>query len=364
MGNATENPTQAASSSTNLHAVGGVKKPLRSCMFLAVGFVFFGGAVVAFLWLSHQANVATTSHSGPMDEITIGNVGEYSIFNLIARDEGYFKQNNLRANIIEYPSGPPAVTDLLAGKVNFAIAADFVGVTNIFQNPDLRILAQTSQQTSFGLIARKDKGISDPRDLKGKRVGVTKNGAGEFFLGQFLIVNGMSPSDISEVNLQPAALINGLNSGQLDAIVIFEPYVYNLTSSLGDKIIYWNVQGQQKTLAFSYTTKTYLRSHAAIVNRYVKSLVEAENFLTNNDTASRKLLAKDLQYSPAYVDYLWPKIDFHLSLAQPMLLYMEDEARFVIAGNVTAQKTVPNYLDYIYFPALQSAAPQEVTIIH
>ena len=147
-------------------------------------------ASLSALWYFYIAKPQSSSiYSGKVNKINIGNVGEYSIFNLIARDKGFFLRNGLDAHIAEYSSGPPAVADLLAGKNDFAIGADFVGVNAIFTHPDLRIISQVSQQFSFSIIARKDKAIASPADLKGKRIGVTKNGAGEFFLGRFLNFN-------------------------------------------------------------------------------------------------------------------------------------------------------------------------------
>ena len=43
---------------------------------------------------------------------------------------------------------------------------------------------------------------------------------------------------------------------------------------------------------------------------------------------------------------------------------MEDEARWHIENEYTDAKEVPNYLDQIYFDALESVNPDAVNIIH
>src|SRR5262249_5549202 len=151
--------------------------------------------------------------------------------------------------------GPPAVTDLLAKKVDFAIAGDFVGVNNIFKNGNLRILSQVSEQESFHILARKDKGINQPSDLKGKTVGVTFNGAGQFFLYRYLSLHDMKATDIKSKNLTPDQMTSQITDGKIDAIVIFEPHVYDLQKSLGDKIVNWSAQGSELTSALAYTTQ-------------------------------------------------------------------------------------------------------------
>lgn len=317
------------------------------------------GAVYWFL-----AKPSPAKYTGPVEGLRIGNVGEYSIFNLIAKDKDLFKKHGLDAEITEYASGPPGVADLLAGKVDVTIAADFVGVSNIFAHPNLRILSQVSEQTVFQVIARKDKGIAEPADLKRKRVGVTKKGAGEFFLGRFATFNDLQVADLIIVDLPPADMMAGLKSGELDAIVIFEPHAYNIKKELGDQVVSWSAQDGDTTLGFLYTTDEFIKAHPQTIKRYLMALAEAEDFLNANPTEAEAILARSLNYDPAYVEYLWPKIDFKLSLQQKMLLNMEDEARFAIENKLTDQTTVPNYLNYIYFAGLESVRPETVTIIH
>jgi NitT/TauT family transport system substrate-binding protein len=42
---------------------------------------------------------------------------------------------------------------------------------------------------------------------------------------------------------------------------------------------------------------------------------------------------------------------------------MEDEARWMINNNLTTEKTVPDFLDYIYIDGLESIKPGSVNII-
>jgi ABC-type nitrate/sulfonate/bicarbonate transport system substrate-binding protein len=303
-------------------------------------------------------------YSGPKDSITIANIGEFSIFNIIAEDQNYFSDYGLDAKILEYPSGPAAIKDLLDGKVDVAIAADFVGVNNIFNNKDLRILSQVSKHETFFLLARSDKNLTNPLDLIGKKVGVTKKGAGEFFLGRFLTLNNINMSDITIVDLPPADLSAQLENGGIDAIVIFDPHAYNLRQKLGDKILSWPIQGNLKTLAVLYSTQKYLDGHNDVVKRYVSALTKAQKFNQEHTEDTKVILQHKLAYDKKYIDYMWPHFEFGLGLDQELLLNLEDEARWVISNKLTTATSVPNYLDFIYFGALQEVKADEVSIIH
>jgi len=62
------------------------------------------------------------------------------------------------------------------------------------------------------------------------------------------------------------------------------------------------------------------------------------------------------------LDAVWTQYNFSLSLDQPLILAMEDEARWAIGNGLTDEKTVPNFLNYIYTDALKAVKPEGVMI--
>lgn len=348
------------------------EEPKKTSLILSRKLLWVGLAILGLLlagvgafFLSRQSTEIKPQVSQvPLEKVKIGNVGEYSIFNLIALEQGYFKENGLDATIIEYTSGPASLTGLFAGETDINIAADFVGVRNIFDHPELRILAQANQHRVFQLVSRKDLGIIKPQDLKGKKVGVTKNSAGEYFLGNFLSENNLKLEDVIRVDLTPPDMVAQLGSGQVDAIVIFEPHVYKLKNTLGEKFVSWDVQGNQNISALVYTTEPFIKAHPTIVENYMKSLVQAEAYYESNPEAVKKFVGQKLKYEDAYIAYSWPKFTHAITLNQELLLNMENEARWVIKNKLTDQTSVPNYLNFIYFDPLEKAKPDGITIVH
>ncbi len=304
-----------------------------------------------------------TKYSGPMEKITVGNIGEFSIFNLIAKERGYFDKNGLDVEIKEFSSGPAAAVDLLAGKLDLTVAAEFVGVSNIFKDQRLRIISQVSEQEAFEIVSRKSLGVSVPSDLMGKRIGVTRRGAGEFFLGQFLVLNKMKLEDVELVDLPPDQMKTRLLAGDLDAISIFNPHAYRIKKQLGEDAVAWSAQGNQKTFAVLYALNDFIQGHSKLIERYLAALTEAEEYARKNPQETREFVAKKLGYDIEYLEYIWPKFDFRLALEQELLLTMEDQARFAIKNSLTQETKVPNYLNYIYFDALERVKSQDMNIV-
>lgn len=325
--------------------------------------IVFSTLLVCYLSLNEFFKPAQPP-SKPLDNLRVGNIGEFSIFDMFAQEKGYFKKNGLNVEIIHFASGPPSVNALLAGQIDIAVAADFVGVRNIFINNNLRILTQASRHKVWYMLSRKDKGIHDISDLKGKKIGVTRKGAGEFYLAQFLSFNHLSLKDVTLVDLSRDEMIQKFENGQLETIVIFDPYAYTIKNKFGDNAISWSVQGDRETFALVYATNSFIKSHPDVINRYLLSLIQAEQLFNSNPQFGQNFIAQSLHYDPQYIRYMWPSFKFTQTLDQELLLAMEDQARFVIHNNLTDTKKVPNYLDYIYFDGLEKIDPERISIIH
>jgi NitT/TauT family transport system substrate-binding protein len=315
-----------------------------------------------FLPQFHKAPDA--AYTGPVEDVSTGLIGEYAALILIAQERGYFIENGLNVTLTEYASGPEALTALWAGKIDTAMASDFAGVRNSFNGEDLKILATLSKSEAFFMIANKDKGITDTASLKGKKIGITQKTVGEFYLGQFLTFNRLALSDVKIIDLPQASLIDAVATGQIDAAVLFEPNAYTAELRLGERAVRWSVQSGQNLYSSLYTTGRFTRERPAVIERYMRAVVEAERFVKAHDSEARAIVAKRLKYDDTYVTFIWPKFKFEVSLDQELLLNMDDEARWVIEHHLTSSQRAPNYLRLVYFGGVEAAKPEGITIIH
>ncbi len=133
-------------------------------------------------------------------------------------------------------TGPTSVEDLLAGKVDVATAAGFVLAMNGFKNENLRAVGTISSSAdNVEIIARRDRGIRKPEDLKGKRVGINKGTINEFFLNTFLSFNGIFLREVQIVNLNPPEMVTALSEGKIDAASSFPPYTDAMKKNLAQQ---------------------------------------------------------------------------------------------------------------------------------
>ncbi len=302
-------------------------------------------------------------YTGPVAKVTIGvGVAPLSLLIWVAENEGYFADNGLDVETKEYLSGKAAVADLIDGKVDIATITEFGFMSKSFDEKDIRILSSITAATINSLIARKDKGIEEISDLKGKRIAVASGTEAEFFLATFLIFNDISINDVAIVYLEPRDIVQSVSDGEVDAAMTWEPYVYKTRTNLGENAIVWPGQSGQDSYWLFVSKEDFITRNPGMVKRSLKALLQAEEFVKRNKDGSKGILVSH-DLDAQFVDDIWQKLDYTISLSQALLTAMEDGARWRIKSRLTDKKEVPNYLDFIYIDALEEVNPEAVTII-
>lgn len=303
-------------------------------------------------------------YPGPVETVTISEgYNETRTLIYVAEERGYFAANGIALVYKEYAPGPAAVNALLKDEVDLALGSDFVLVGNVLKGADIRAIASIDRFENTYIIGRADRGIRDIADLKGKKIGITRGTSPEFYLGRFLELNGMSIRQVTLVEGNPAQLMEAVTSGSVDAVAIFQPEASTIRRNQGDNAVVWSAQSSRLTFFNVFGAASWVNSHAEVITRLLKSLSQAEEYLIRNPAEVKTMIQKRLKYDDAYMNAVWTEHQFSLSLDKSLLVAMEDEARWMIQNNLTTEKTVPDFMNYIYVDALKKIKPEVVNII-
>ncbi len=185
----------------------------------------------AWYFMNSRATSSATTESIFIGEPAL----EQSALIYIAEDQGYFASNGLNVTLRDdYPSGVGPVRDMVSGKLNISVSAEYPVIAQVFNQKNISIIGTIDKYQNEELIGRRDRGIESISDLKGKKVGLPKNTICEFFLGRFLNLHGMSLHDVALVDLPASQSIEAITNGSVDAIIYYQPYVYAIEDRLGD----------------------------------------------------------------------------------------------------------------------------------
>ncbi len=288
--------------------------------------------------------------------------GEAAALPWLAHEHRLFATRGLDVDMVPFEAGKLAVDALLAGEVDVATAAEFVVVSNSFDHPELRVFGTVAIGNNNELVALRDR-VSEPQDLVGRRIGVTRKSAGEFLLGIFLTLNDMRVSDVELVDLPPSAIVAELQAGTIDAGFTWDPNVYRMRRELADNAIGWPGQWWQQYYFVLVTTDRWLTERPAAARALLESLLASEQLAIDEPEDSQTRIARRFGYDPAYIEYSWPRHDFRVGLPQALLLAMEDQARWRVENGLSPAGEIPNYLPTVAVEPLAALRPQTVTVI-
>jgi ABC-type nitrate/sulfonate/bicarbonate transport system substrate-binding protein len=334
----------------------------RRFILYAVSVCAVAAAVSSFgLYLNSRQG-----YTGRMDSIVMAYAPfESTALVWIAEDQRLFSRNGLNITWRKYDSGVGALDGMLNGEADITVGAnEFPLVGRALRKERIRTIGSIARSEFIYLIGRKDRGIEKASDLKGKRVGTTFRTIAEFYLGRFLELHGMKKQDMTIVDLKtPAEWVNAIVNGDVDAVATSQPYANAVKDRLGANATVWSAQSSQPMYAQMISTNEWITKNPEPVRRLLTSLSQAEDYLFDNPAEARAIVRKRLNLDAAYMESVWSQNQFSLSLDESLILAMEDEARWMIQNNLTAEKHVPNFLDYIHEDALKAIKPAAVNII-
>jgi sulfonate transport system substrate-binding protein len=306
-------------------------------------------------------------YTGSVDKITIAYAKEpLASLVLIAEEKGFFSHYGINVTIKKFKGGKQALTEsLLRGEADMATTADVPIVANSFNHQNFRIVSVIGKSSNEPkIIARRNSGISRPEDLLGKRIGTKSSSAVHFFLHVFLLNHQISRSGVDlEFEVDGDELVKLLINGEIDALSHREPFISNAKEALGENAVLFEGEGFYTKTFNLVVTEEFIKNNSIVVEKVVKALVEAEDFVKNNRDESINIMAKEIGISKSDAENLWSEIDLIVYLDQSLLLSLDEVARWMINNNLTDSTEVPNYLDYIYIDALEEVKPEAVTII-
>jgi NitT/TauT family transport system substrate-binding protein len=326
-------------------------------LIIGVVIVVLGVAFVAWL-------CAPGGYSGLVESMTLGcTPSEASGLLYIAEDQGFFTANGVKIIQKNYSTGTEAIEALLKGEVEIAGMGEVPFISKVFEKRKVSIYANVDRLQYVYLIGRKDRGIKGAADLRGKKIGLPRRTIAEFYLGRFLELNGLSLKDVTLVNTVPSASLDAITSGSLDCIVIWNPFARQIIKQMADNATVLRVQSNQPAYAVAVARNDWLAAHEEVIKRSLKAIAQAELYVISHPSEAKAIVQKRMNYDAVFIETVWSENQFSLSLDQSLIAAMEDEARWMIANNLTTEKQVPDFGDYIYESCLKAVKPEAVNII-
>jgi len=212
----------------------------------------------------------------------------------VAKEAGLFKENGLDVQLIFIGSSSIMTQALIAGDVPIAIMSGSTAIGSQLAGSDLVIAASTKKDPAQAFLVTA-KGISQPVQLKGKKLAVSRLGASsDFILRVILKKIGLVPDKdvaIIQVGSSPvrmAALANGVADGTaltFEEMMVAKKMGFNVMLNIMD-------YGIESLNSDVITTRKYVRESRDIVQRFIKGMIKGVSFLAANKKFSMGVIAR------------------------------------------------------------------------
>lgn len=256
-------------------------------------FACLVGALMLVLAACGGEKTSLNEGATEMETVKVGSLNNLSNASLYIGDEiGIFEKYGIDLEFTNFKGAQPMSIAVQTNEVDMGTGAFTAGLFNLLMEGDspIRIIADGSQERKgykgSALIVTKelyDSGVTTIEDLKGKKVGITQNGASvHYILGKTLETAGLTYDDVEVTPLGSLGNIaNALESGQIDASAIPSTLVEMLVAKDQVEIIAEVGDLVEMQAAGIYGSGKFLENKDLVV-RFLAGYIESTRYYYNN----------------------------------------------------------------------------------
>jgi ABC-type nitrate/sulfonate/bicarbonate transport system substrate-binding protein len=282
----------------------------------------------------------------------------------LALARGFFHDQRLEATLLPQIHGKAALADLLRGQADLAVAADVPVVVEVLKGAKLSIIASVANSSNeLVVLGSVDRGVRNPGDLRGRKVGVTLGTSGEYFLWAFLVRNRIAPQSVELVELPPTRLVESLRDGLVDGVAAWQPIRHDAELAFGDAIVSLHAPDAYEQSYVLVGLSDYVQQHQQEFRQLLSALMQAEAFAQAEPQQAKAALAAQIKLTPTSLDPIWQDLSYKVEQQQAQLITLEDVATWAMARGYAPTQPMPNFLSHLSLDALLAVGPERVTVV-
>ena len=179
---------------------------------------------------------AASAHAAPEKKNLTIAVGGKSLFYYlpltIAERQGYFKDEGLEVEIVDFAGGAKALQAMVGGSADLVSGAFEHTIHMQARGIPVVGIALQGRYASIALALPKARAAAyqSPKDLKGLKIGVTAPGSStNFFVNALLARDGLKPDEVSIIGVGASSnAVAAMQKGEIDAISNLDPVMTKL----------------------------------------------------------------------------------------------------------------------------------------
>jgi len=217
----------------------------------------------------------------------------------IMKEAGIAERNNLNIKYEKFQYGPPMVEAALAKKIDLFFVGWVPAVNLMTKSDDWMIIGKNSY-FPIEVMAKEGSGISEIKDLKGKKLAIP------YATGPYPVVinslkkNGLEPGkDVEIINIKPTEMGAALKTSQVDAIAWGEPM-----STLFEQQNLAYTFKDYDDISFILISKSFVEKNPEEVKKFMKAFQESQFYFSQNKKQAFEWFSQESQFDISLVEAL------------------------------------------------------------
>lgn len=253
-----------------------------------------------------------------------------------------------------FKSGPLVNEAVAAGEADLGFMADLPAIIAKSTGLPIEVVSNVAYgEKGIAVLAKADSPIKSVADLKGKKVAYATGSYAQHLLALLLSKEGLTLNDVQSVNLgagdQPAALA----SGEVDAIVIWEQYISQLTSDGTAKVIA-DGTGVKRGNMVTYAVSDYANKNPKVIEAYIKALNRADEVIKNEPEKAAEAVAEDFGVNKELMLKIIPNFTFSTEFTEEDIAEIKNVKDFSLeSGIISKDVDIDSFINKKYLDAIK-----------
>ncbi|RUT29587.1 aliphatic sulfonate ABC transporter substrate-binding protein [Paenibacillus zeisoli] len=251
-----------------------------------------------------------------------------------AREEKWYEQAfeklGVKVEWAEFQSGPPMTEAMASDKLDFAALGNMPVIAAQAAGIKFEIISQILDgKQNTAIIVPANSTLKDIKDLKGKRVAVTKGSNAYNLLTRGLHDAGIEASEVQIIQLQPNEAQPAFDSGKVDAWATWDPFITINTLTGKGKVL---AEGESLGVlapSFVIVRKEIADKYPELVTTYLSVLEKSRLWEEQNSAEATKKYAADYKIPEAIVGGMLKRSkSINIPVSQDIITELQKTADF------------------------------------
>lgn len=255
--------------------------------------------------------------------------------------EEEFKKENVSFEYVTFLSGPPLIEAFAGDRLDFGHVGDQPLIQARANDIDLKAIAvQTRGSKILGLVVPNGSPIKSLKDLKDKKVAVKVGSAAHHLLYLYLESVGLDIKDVKLVNLSPPEIKTALSTKDIDAAILWEPWISTVEYEKVGKAIF-DSHGLKNNVSVVITSGEFIKKYPEATKRILKVYLRAAKWIKQNPKKAAEVISKNSGIKVPIIEKVLSRYEYDLRFDDEAVRSLTSTTKFLRENDLIRKDVNP-----------------------